>query len=67
VKPTCGLCHKPLEGLFGMCAGHPISGEIGMTSRKVDLYLFEQRFIEDADPDLIDQMRQALRGSRRED
>ena len=67
MKPFCGLCHKPLDGFFDTCMGHPISGELGISSRDIDLYLFEQGFIKDVEPDLVDQMRQALRGSRKED
>lgn len=44
-----------------------MTGEAGMSLREIDLYLFKQLFREDADPLLIEQMREALRGSRKDD
>ena len=67
MKAICGLCHKPLDGLIDACAGHPMTGEAGMSLREIDLYLFKQLFREDADPLLVEQMREALRGSRKDD
>lgn len=65
MKQVCGLCHQPLDGLIGTCAGHPISGEVGLALKEIDLYEFDQRFFNDVDSDLVDQVQKAPRGSRK--